>query len=58
MDLWNNHIVPIMGFPEGLYTDNGSRFSGDEVQACFSSYGVRHILAPISYPQSPDWQKE
>lgn len=49
---WIVFLAPIYGFPEWLYTDNGSHFVGSETISLFESHGTRVTQAPISHPSS------
>jgi hypothetical protein len=44
--------LPIFGWPECLYTDNGSHFANAEVKTLFESHGSEVTYAPISHPES------
>ena len=51
-DMWTDRISPIFGWPYSIYTDNGTHFTGSEVEALFENRGVRHYKAPITHPSS------
>jgi hypothetical protein len=51
-EFWNKSLVPIFGWPECLYTDNGSHFANAEVKTLFESRGSEVTYAPISHPES------
>ena len=52
IDMYENHISPIFGWPRGVYSDNGSHFVNQYVEALFSTHGVSHFTGPISHPSS------
>lgn len=51
-DIWLDKMVPIFGFPENLYEDNGGHFVGRETKTFFESHGTTVYTAPISHPAS------
>ena len=51
-DMWENHITPIFGWPQGVYSDNGSHFVNEQVQHMFRDHGVTHFTGPVSHPSS------
>ena len=52
MDVILNHIVPVCGWPRSIYSDNGTHFTGGEIQTMFRNFGVTHFHAAISHPSS------
>ena len=52
MEVILNHVVPITGWPRSIYSDNGSHFTGKEIQDMFSHFGVTHFSAAISHPSA------
>ena len=52
MEVILNHVVPITGWPRSIYSDNGSHFTGKEIQDMFSRFGVTHFSAAISHPSA------
>ena len=46
------HIIPIMGWPLTVYTDNGSHFTGSQITKMWSDHGVIHFPSALSHPQS------
>ena len=52
METLLNYIVPICGWPRSIYSDNGSHFTGGEVQTMLRNFGVTHFAAAISHPSS------
>ncbi len=52
IDLFDNHLTPIFGWPWGVYSDNGSHFVNREVRRMFMEHGVSHFTGPISHPAS------
>ncbi len=50
--MWENHITPIFGWPQGVYSDNGSNFVNEPVQHMFRDHGVTHFTGPVSQPSS------
>src|SRR5437588_7706148 len=52
MDVILNYVVPICGWPRSIYSDNGSHFTGGEIQTMFRNFGVTHLPAAISHPSS------
>jgi len=47
-----NHVIPIVGWPMSVYTDNGSHFTGAAISKMWSDFGVMHFPLAISHPQS------
>ena len=45
-------VVPILGWPKSVYSDNGSHFTGAAIQKMWADHGVMHFSAAISHPQS------
>ena len=45
-------VVPILGWPKSVYTDNGSHFTGAAIRKMWEDHGVMHFTAAISHPQS------
>ena len=52
MDTILNHITPIVGWPRSIYSDNGSHFTGKDIQEMFEKFGVTHFPAAISHPSA------
>lgn len=52
MDVILNHFTPITGWPRRVYSDNGSHFTGKEIQDMFAKFGVTHFAAAISHPSA------
>ena len=52
MDTLLNYVTPIVGWPCSIYSDNGSHFTGKEVQEMFIKFGVTHFSAAISHPSA------
>ena len=47
-----DHIVPVVGWPLTVYTDNGSHFTGSAITQMWREHGVIHFPSAISHPQS------
>jgi hypothetical protein len=47
-----NHITPVFGWPKAIYSDNGSHFTGAEINRILESHGVEHYTAPVTHPSS------
>jgi hypothetical protein len=47
-----NTVVPVVGWPRTIYSDNGSHFVGKEIEQMFKDHGVVHFNAAISHPSS------
>lgn len=43
IDIYENHISPIFGHSEAVYSDNGSHFVNQKVQDYFQKRGVTHF---------------
>ena len=52
IDIYENHISPIFGHSEAVYSDNGSYFVNQKVQDYFQERGVTHFTGPVSHPSS------
>lgn len=52
IDMYENHITPVFGWPIGVYSDNGSHFVNGDVNNMFTHHGVSHFTGPISHPSS------
>ena len=52
VDMMENHVAPVFGYPAGVYTDNGSHFVNQEVSRLFQRRGVTHFTGPVSHPSS------
>ena len=52
MDMILNHVTSITGWPRSIYIDNGSHFTGKEIQDMFTKFGVTHFAAAISHPSA------
>ena len=46
------HIIPMMGWPLTVYTDNGSHFTGCQITKMWGDHGVIHFPSALSHPQS------
>lgn len=51
MRFFVDHIVPIVGWPNSVYSDNGSHFTSSAIQEMWKDHGVFHFTAAISHPQ-------
>jgi hypothetical protein len=49
MDMILNNVVPITRRPRSIYSDNGRRSTGMEIQDMFARFGVTHFAAVISH---------
>jgi hypothetical protein len=47
-----NTVVPVVGWPKTIYSDNGSHFVGEAMQQMLREHGVLHFKAAISHPSS------
>jgi hypothetical protein len=47
-----NTVIPVVGWPRTIYSDNGSHFVGKEIEKMFADHGVVHFNAAISHPSS------
>jgi transposase InsO family protein len=47
-----NTVVPVVGWPRTIYSNNGSHFVGKEIEQMFKDHGVVHFNAAISHPSS------
>ena len=45
-------VVPIVGWPRSVYTDNGTHFTGSTIKKMWDDHGISHFTAAISHPQS------
>lgn len=52
MDVILNHVSPVVGWPKSIYSDNGSHFTGKDIQDMFVQFGVTHFPAAISHPSA------
>jgi transposase InsO family protein len=50
MNVTLNHVVPITGWPRSIYSDNGSHFTGKDIQNMFTQFGVTHFSEAILHP--------
>jgi len=47
-----DHVIPMVGWPLTVYSDNGSHFTGSMISQMWSDHGVIHFTSAISHPQS------
>jgi transposase InsO family protein len=47
-----NTVVPVVGWPRTIYSNNGSHFVGKEIEQMFKDHGVVHFNTAISHPSS------
>ena len=47
-----SHVVPIIGWPLTVYTDNGGHFTGALISKMWADHGVMHFPSALSHPQS------
>lgn len=52
IDMYKNHLSPIFGHPQRVYSDNRSHFVNKDVQPYFLNRGITHHTGPISHPSS------
>lgn len=52
MEVILNHVTPITGWPRSVYSDNGSHFTGKDIEDMFERFGVTHFSAAISHPSA------
>ena len=52
MRVFVNNIVPMMGWPKSVYSDNRSHFTGAAIKKMWEDHGVIHFTTAISHPQS------
>jgi len=45
-------VIPVVGWPMTVYTDNGTHFTGQHIQKMWQDHGVLHFSSAISHPQS------
>jgi len=45
-------VIPVVGWPMTVYTDNGTHFTGQNIQKMWQDHGVLHFPSAISHPQS------
>ena len=51
-DMLQNHITPVFGWPQGVYSDNGSHFKNDLLKGIYAEHGVSQFVGPTSHPSS------
>lgn len=47
-----SHVIPIVGWPLTVYTDNGGHFTGALISKMWTDHGVMHFPSALSHPQS------
>jgi len=47
-----DHVIPVVGWPLTVYSDNGSHFTGSMISQMWRDHGVIHFTSAISHPQS------
>ena len=47
-----DRVVPVMGWPKSVYSDNGTHFTGSAIRKMWTDHGVLLFTAPVSHPQS------
>ena len=47
-----NHVIPVVGWPLTVYTDNGGHFTGALIAKMWTDHGVMHFPSAVSHPQS------
>ena len=52
MRFFVDKVVPIVGWPKSVYTDNGSHFTGSAIRKMWEDHRVMQFTAAISHPQS------
>ena len=52
MQVLIERVVPVVGWPKSVYTDNGSHFTGSAIKEMWEDHGVMHFTSAISHPQS------
>jgi len=52
IDMYETHLTPIFGYPETVYSDNGSHFVNRDLQRLFKDHGVVYFTGLISHPSS------
>ena len=45
-------VIPVVGWPMTVYTDNGTHFTGQNIQKMWQDHGVLHFPSAIAHPQS------
>ena len=45
-------VIPVVGWPMTVYTDNGPHFTGQLIRKMWEDHGVTHFPAAVSHPQS------
>jgi transposase InsO family protein len=52
MQVFVDRVVPVVGWPRSVYSDNGTHFTGSAIKKMWNDHGVAHFTAAISHPQS------
>ena len=52
MHTFVDKVVPILGWPKSVYSDNGSHFTEAAIRKIWEDHRVMHFTAAISHPQS------
>ncbi|SLM37532.1 Ribonuclease H-like domain [Lasallia pustulata] len=47
-----DYFTRFMWMEKAIYSDNGSHFTGQEINTIFQSHGVTHYTAPVTHPSS------
>lgn len=47
-----DHVLPVVGWPLTVYSDNGSHLTSTLISKMWSDHGVIHFTSAISHPQS------
>jgi len=47
-----NHMIPVVGWPLTVYTENGGHFTGAVITKMWADHGVMHFPSAVSHPQS------
>ena len=50
VDFMYTCVSPLFGWPQSLYTDNGTHFTGLAITAIYQMHGVLHYKALITHP--------
>ena len=48
IDLLREHIAPVFGWPQGVYSDNGSHFVNNDTKALYMEHRVSRFTGPVS----------
>ena len=52
MAFFLDKVVPMVGWPKSVYSDNGSHFTGGAIRQMWLDHGVLQFTSAVSHPQS------